>query len=192
MDKVIVEQIVSLDGYAEDANGSIDFFVNEKFSGDVDAEQLGMLAGVGAIVMGARTYEIFAEFWPWADPAAQAAAAPMNHLPKFVVSSTLQSAPWGDDDSVEILRGDGVTAVSDLRGKLDAHVIVWGSLTLTDALFRAGAVDFLRLWVMPVLLGAGRSFSPGDPGVRQMSPVRAEGLGGGLVLLEYDFAPQPA
>jgi len=157
-----VEQIVSVDGYAEDANGGIDFFVNENFPADLDAEQLRMLSGVGAIVVGARTYRMFADFWPWADPGSEPVAAPMNQLPKFVVSSTLESAPWGDETRPR-LRGDGVGAVSELRRNFDANIIVWGSLTLTDALFRAGEVDLLRLWAMPVLLGAGRSFSPADP-----------------------------
>src|SRR5687767_5775647 len=95
MGKVIVEQIVSLDGYAEDADGGIDFFVNANWINEADTEQLRMLSGVAAIVFGAKTYRMFADYWPSADPAAEPVATPIRELPKFVVSSTLESAPWG-------------------------------------------------------------------------------------------------
>lgn len=186
MGKVIVEQIVSADGYAEDAGGGIDFFVNASWGSDVDDEQLRMLSGVGAIVFGAKTYRMFADYWPSADPTAEPVAKPINELPKFVVSSTLESAPWGADGSVEILRGGGVAAVRSLRQRFGGNLIVWGSLTLTDALFRAGEVDLLRQRVVPVLLGRGRSIAPEDLGLCRLSLTTAQALSGGLVVLEYD------
>lgn len=105
MGKVIVEQIVSADGCAEDADGGIGFFVNAKGVNEVDTEQLRMLSGVGAIVFGAKTYQMFADYWPSADPTAEPVATPIMTLPKFVISSTLPSPPWGTNDSAEILRG---------------------------------------------------------------------------------------
>ncbi len=74
MGKVIVEQIVSVDGYAEDADGSIDFFVNADWVNEVDTEQLRMLSGVSAIVLGERTNRMFADYWPTADPVAEPVA----------------------------------------------------------------------------------------------------------------------
>lgn len=185
MGKVIVEQIVSLDGYAEDADGGIDFFVNADWINEADTEQLRMLSSVAAIVFGAKTYRMFADYWPSADPAAEPVATPIRELPKFVVSSTLESAPWGTDDSAEILRGDGVAAVRGLRGRFDGDLVIWGSLSLSDALLRADEVDVLRLRVLPVLLGRGRSFAPPDLGLRRMSLVSAQSFTGGLVVLEY-------
>lgn len=187
MGKVIVEQIISADGYAEDADGSIDFFVNANWINEVDVEQLRMLSGVSAIVFGAKTYRMFADYWPSADPVAEPVAIPIRQLPKFVVSSTLESAPWGADDSAEIFRGDGVTAVRKLRQRFAGNLIIWGSLSLSDALLRAGEVDVLRLRVLPLLLGRGRSFSPSDLDLRQMSLVNAKSFAGGLVVLEYNL-----
>jgi len=192
MGNVIVEQIVSLDGYAEDADGSIDFFVNADWINEADTEQLRMLSGVGAIVLGAKTYRMFADYWPFADPAVEPVATPIRDLPKFVVSSTLESAPWGTDDSAEILRGDGVTAVRGLRHRFAGDLIVWGSLSLSDALLRAGEVDVLRLRVLPVLLGRGRSFTPTDLSLCQLSLASAQSFAGGLVVLEYRTATSPA
>jgi dihydrofolate reductase len=188
MGKVIVEQIVSVDGYAEDAEGGIDFFGNASWINDVDTEQLRMLSGVSAIVFGAKTYRMFAGYWPSADPVAEPVAVPIRELPKFVVSSTLESVPWGEDDSAELLRGDGVAAVRNLRQRFTGNLIVWGSLSLSDALLRAGEVDVLRLRVLPVLVGRGRSFTPADLGSRPLSLVAAQSFAGGVVLLEYTVA----
>jgi dihydrofolate reductase len=189
MGKVIVEQIVSADGYAEDADGGIDFFVNADWINGVDGEQLRMLSGVAAIVLGAKTYRMFADYWPTADPAADPVATPIRELPKFVVSSSLESAPWGTSDSAEILRGDGVAAVRGLRHRFTGNLIVWGSLSLSDALLRAGEVDVLRLRVLPMLLGRGRSFAPPDLGLRRLSLATAQSFAGGLVVLEYSLTP---
>jgi dihydrofolate reductase len=144
-----------------------------------------MLSGVAAIVLGANTYRMFAGYWPSADPVAEPVAVPIAKLPKFVVSSTLASAPWGPDDSAEILRGDGVAAVRGLRSRFAGNLIIWGSLTLTDALLRADEVDVLRLRVLPLLVGGGRSFSPKGGGVRPLSLATSRALPGGLLVLEY-------
>lgn len=192
MGKVIVEQIVSADGYAQDADGGIGFFGNASSINEVDSEQLRMLAEAAAIVFGAKTYGMFAGYWPCADPAVEPVATPINALPKFVVSSTLVSAPWGINDSAEILRGDGVVAVRGLRRRFTGNLIVWGSLSLSDALLRAGEVDVLRLRILPVLLGRGRSFAPSDLGSRSLSLAAAKSFDGGLVVLEYDVVSDPA
>lgn len=185
MGKVIVEQIVSVDGYAEDGDGGIGFFGNAGWINEVDSEQLRMLSGVSAIVLGAKTYRMFADYWPYADPAAEPVATPIRELPKFVVSSSLESAPWGTNASAEILRGDGVAAVRGLRDRFTGNLIVWGSLSLSDALLRAGEVDILRLRVLPVLVGRGRSFTPSALGLCPLSLAAARSFAGGLVVLEY-------
>jgi dihydrofolate reductase len=187
MGKLIVEQIVSADGYAEDAEGGIGFFVNAKGVNEVDTEQLRMLSGVEAIVFGAKTYRLFADYWPSADPAAEPVATPIMNLPKFVISSTLPSAPWGADDSAEVLRGDAVAAVRGLRHRYTGNLIVWGSLSLSQALLRAGEVDVLRLRMLPLLLGSGRSFAPADLGLRTMALLTVQTLPGGLLVLEYNI-----
>jgi dihydrofolate reductase len=189
MGKVIVEQIVSADGYAEDADGGIGFFANAGWINAADTEQLRMLSSVAAIVLGANTYRMFASYWPSADPVAEPVAVPISKLPKFVVSSTLESAPWGANDSAEILKGDGVAAVRSLRQQFTGDLIIWGSLTLSDALLRAGEVDVLRLRVLPILIGSGRSFAPPDLGLRQLSLASVQSFEGGLMVIEYQVAP---
>lgn len=185
MSKVIVEQIISADGYAADADGGIGFFSSAREFNDADPGQLHMLQSVGGIVLGRVTYRMFADYWPTPDARVEPVAGPINALPKFVISNTLQSAPWGADDNAEILRGDGVESVRTLRARIAGHLIVWGSLTLSDALLRAGEVDVLRLRVVPVLIGAGRSFTPSDLGERKLALMKTRAFSGGHAVLEY-------
>lgn len=186
MGRLIVEQIISADGYAADPQGGIDFFVNARAINEADQDQLRLLAHVGAIVLGRTTYGMFASYWPQADPRDEPVAAPLNTLPKYVVSNTLSAAPWGErGDRATVLRGDGVASVRSLRERVEGDLIVWGSLTLSDALLRADEVDLLRLRMVPTLIGAGRSFAPRDLGTRGLALRSVREYPGGLVALEY-------
>ena len=181
-----VEQIVSVDGYAAEPDGGIGFMDAADVGNANDDEQLEFLRSVDAILLGANTYRMFAEYWPTADPAVEVVADPIDHLPKFVVSNSLAEAPWGDG-SIDILRGDVVEAVTELKERYD-RIIVWGSLTLADALFEAGLVDELRLRMVPVLIGEGRSFTPAALGQRRLELVRTVSHPSGHVGMTYRLA----
>jgi dihydrofolate reductase len=186
MGQLTVEQFTTVDGYAADASGGISFFepVGEVSEVDLnDADQLEFLQDVDAILLGATTYRMFADYWPNADPTVERVAEPIARLPKFVVSNTLKKAPWGDGE-IEIVRGDGAEATRALKQRFH-HIIVWGSLTLADALFEAGLVDQLRLRVVPVLIGAGRSFTPARLGERRLTLAHAVQQRSGHVTLAY-------
>ncbi|WP_457096690.1 dihydrofolate reductase family protein [Lysobacter sp. P5_B9] len=186
MGRLIVEQIISADGYAAELDGGIGFFVDARGINEADQDQLRLLEGVGAIVLGRTTYRMFADYWPEADPAQEPVAVPLNTIPKYVVSNTLDEAPWGKrGDAATVLRGDGTASVRALRGRVDGDLIIWGSLTLSDALLRAGEVDLLRLRIVPVLIGAGRSFAPPDLGRRPLELLSIRGYTQGFVVLEY-------
>lgn len=189
MGKLIVEQIVSADGYAAEPDGGIGFFESDVTGiNEADGDQLRMLESVRAIVLGRTTYRMFADYWPDADPAGEPVAVPINTIPKYVVSNSLDDAPWGRHAPVQVLRGDGVDSVRALRSRTDGDLVIWGSLTLTDALLRAGAVDVLRLRVVPRLIGAGRSFTPHDLGQRQLVLEHSKAYARGFVVLQYRVA----
>jgi dihydrofolate reductase len=183
MGRLTVEQIVSADGYAADPDGGIDFFRAVDAIDSDDADQLGFLEDVDAILMGATTYRMFADYWPTVTPDVERVAEPINRLPKFVVSNSLETAPWGDD-TIDILRGDGVESTAALKERFDG-VVVWGSLTLADALLEAGLVDALRLRVVPVLIGEGRSFTPASLGERRLELDHVTPHRSGYVGLTY-------
>jgi dihydrofolate reductase len=187
MGRLTIEQIISVDGYAADADGGIGFFLaGDQVDGN-DEEQLEFLHDVDAILLGATTYRMFADYWPKADPSVERVAEPIARLPKFVVSNTLETAPWGDGE-IEVLGGDGAEATRALKGRFD-HIIVWGSLTLADALLEAGLVDQLRLRVVPVLIGAGRSFTPPRLGEQRLALDHTVQQPSGHVTLAYEVRP---
>lgn len=189
MGRIIVEQIVSADGYAAEPDGGIGFFEHARSINAVDKGQLRLLESVRAIVLGRHTFGMFAGYWPDADPVQEPVAVPINATPKYVVSNTLDAAPWGSQgDSATVLRGDGVASMRKLRAQVDGDIIIWGSLTLSDALLRAGEVDVLRLRIVPVLIGAGRSFSPADLGQQALELERASSFPPDAVVLQYRLA----
>jgi dihydrofolate reductase len=151
---IIVDEIVSADGFAARRDGSIDFFV------DVDGlvDSVGHVEGmrrVSAVLLGARTYEEFSAYWPGQDPDAD-----VNRLPKHVLSSSLRSAPWGALPPAVVERGSAADVARRLCDSYDGDVVVWGSLSVARDLLQQDAVDEIWLRVVPVLLGSGRGFSP--------------------------------
>jgi dihydrofolate reductase len=183
MGRIIVEQIISADGFAQDSDGGMKFMTVAEPT-EADDDQLRMLERVDAIVFGRVTYGMFAEYWPDADPERYPVATPIAALPKHVVSNTLESAPW-DDHEIGVERGDGVDSVRRLRDQYPGDLIIWGSLTLTDALFRAGEVDVLRLRIVPTLIGAGRAATPDDLPPTALTLDGTKVFDGGQVTLEY-------
>lgn len=194
MGEITIEQIVSVDGYAADRGGGIGFFDDVDFGdqASADTEQMRWLGGVEAILLGRRTYEMFADYWPHADPRVDAVAGPISRLPKYVVSRTLERAPWGEGE-IEILREGPERAARALTAQYGS-VAVWGSLELTDALFRAGLVDVLRFRIVPVLIGAGRTVAPPEIGGIPLELIAGHRDANGIVTGEYRVrrSPRPA
>lgn len=151
---VIVDTIVSLDGYAARLNGEIDWFLEMR---DVveDVSWPTLMPQVTSGLFGAQTYREFAEFWPTQSPSYD-----VNRIEKHVVSRTLSSAPWGRSTSLRIHRDGVVPALKDVQASTTGAVIVWGSLGVSRELFVNDLVDELWLRVVPVSLGAGHQPLP--------------------------------
>lgn len=157
MGRLVVEQLVTADGYTADPGGSLSFGPAESDDGSA---QVDFLRRVDAIVLGRRTYQMFVEFWPFVRAEDDPVSAAINTLPLHVISSTLREAPWGPHRPAQVAAGDGVEAVREVKNRYERDVVLWGSLSLSDALFRAGLVDVLRLRTMPALTGQGRRLTP--------------------------------
>jgi dihydrofolate reductase len=188
MGNIIVEQVVTADGFAAGVDGNIEFFEGGRTLVELEDDELALLAHVDAIVLGARTYEMFAAYWPTADPAKERIAVPINALPKHVFSTKLAAAPWGEGPPATLERDDAATGIEALRRRYRGDLIIWGSLTLTEALFRFGLVDVLRLRTVPVLIGDGRSVAPKDLGTARLALVRSQSFPSGAVVSEYAVA----
>lgn len=102
------------------------------------------------LVLGRRTYEIFASYWPHRDgPIADA----LNGARKYVASRTLDRLDW---ERSELLEGDVAEAIRELKRKPGPDLITQGSTDLLQTLLAADLIDEFRLWVFPVLAGSGK------------------------------------
>ncbi|WIX81142.1 dihydrofolate reductase family protein [Amycolatopsis carbonis] len=137
-----------------------------------------------AFLLGRRTYEIFAGYWPsvgGSDPVA----GPLNSLPKYVASRTLTRSSW---QGTAFLRDDVVRAVTELKAEPGRELQVHGSGDLLRTLMAAGLVDEHRVWVFPVVLGKGqRLFPPGTPR-RSLQLVEHRTTGKGVSVQVYRTA----
>jgi dihydrofolate reductase len=154
---------------------------------DDDAVGDDVMAGIGrldALLLGRKTYDIFAAYWPHhaGDDPAGAVGDVFNAVPKYVASRGTPDLPWADS---HLLRGELAASVAELRARHEEiHVV--GSVEFARALVAEGLFDVLNLWVYPIVLGAGKRLFPDDGpalGLRLLEPART-GLRG-AVLLRY-------
>jgi dihydrofolate reductase len=182
---MILEEWVSLDGYAVDRDGSLDFFPGTEESRAADRDQLAFLDSVDAILLGRRTYELFVDFWPAATTDTEIIADRLNALPKLVFSNTLQAAPWGRWAPARVVRGDAVAEVRRLKAQDGKDMILWGSLTLAHDLVAADLVDEYRLQVCPVLVGGGRRPFPDLARHARLERAAVRSYDSGVVAMHY-------
>jgi dihydrofolate reductase len=195
--RLTVTEFVTLDGVAQAPGGpdedGDDGFVHGGWQAPMMNQDAGSVvfeqaSHMDALLLGRRTYEIFAGYWPKA-PAEMPFTGLLNRVPKYVASRTLADPlAW----HASTVLGDPMTeSVATLKARHDEiHVI--GSLNLVQSLLRAGLVDRLNLWMYPLLLGSGkRVFGEGTvPTALRLTESTA--YPHGVVHLTYESAGEPA
>lgn len=106
-----------------------------------------------AILLGRQTFEDFRGYWPLQEDDRTGITQELNTIEKIVVSSTLTDPAW---DRTRIIAGDPVDPVRELKAGEGGEISLTGSITLCHAMFDAGLVDEIRLWVFPHVQGRGR------------------------------------
>ena len=186
MGKLIYGMSVSLDGFVETPSRSLDWVrVDEELHSFFNEQGRALSASL----YGRRMYELMAGYWPTAgdDPTATPAelewAAIWKDTPKIVFSNTLESVAWNS----RLVRADPVEEVTRLKAQAGFDMDVGGP-TLAAPLIRAGLVDEFRLFVQPVVLGAGTRFFPGLVDRVDVELVETRTFGSGVVYLRYELA----
>ncbi len=185
MRRVILDSLISLDGYYTDAKSQIDWFEFEE--ADM-AWSHDALSNVGTLVFGRTTYEEFSQVFPkMQDPVGKGwdpfIPETLNALPKVVFSRQLQEGTW---KPVTIVRTDPVKEIARLKEGPGKDIQIVGSGSIVSAAVRAGLVDDFRLRVQPILLGSGRSLFPTAADRLKLKLVRATPFRSGVLGLHYE------
>jgi dihydrofolate reductase len=196
MGQLIVTEFVTLDGVAqapggpdEDRDGGFvhggwQAPVADRESGEVIFEQA---RSMDALLLGRRTYEIFADYWPSAPPEVPFTPL-LNGVPKYVASRTLAD-PLAWQGST-LVGDDLVASVAALKERHDeVHVI--GSLDLLQTLLHHGLVDRINLWVYPLLLGSGKKVFADGTVPTVLRPTGSASYPSGTLHLTYETAGAP-
>ncbi|TDB87082.1 reductase [Actinomadura sp. KC216] len=187
MRRLIVQELITVDGYVAGPQGELDFFDSVSDYSHVDQDNLQILEDVDTVLLGADTYRMFVQYWPTAD---ETVATMVNTMPKLVFSSTLDEAPWGTWRPAQVVKGDAAAKVADLKRQPGKDIMVWGSLTLARALTGAGLLDELQLRVVPVAIGDGLRLFPQNLGRLDLELIEAKPYPSGIISTRY--RPSPA
>ena len=181
MRKVILFNMVTLDGFFSGPEGEIDWHnVDQEFNEFAIAQ----LDTAGGLIFGRVTYEMMASYWPTPlaiedDPVV---AAKMNSIPKFVFSRSLRSADW---ENTQLIHRDAGDEISNLKQQPGGDLFIFGSANLASSLTRQGLIDEYRLMLNPLVLGDGRPLFEELAERLSLKLIKTKVFASGNVLLTY-------
>jgi dihydrofolate reductase len=184
MGRLVYSMSVSLDGFVETPSRSLDWvLVDDELHSFFNDEARSM----STFLYGRRMYELMTEYWPTveSDPAATPTMREFGRIwrdkPKIVISRTLERVEWNS----RLVRDDAAAEVARLKAQPGFDMDVGGPTT-ASALMRLGLIDEYRLFIQPVILGAGRPFFPPLDDRIGLKLLETRTFGSGVVYLRYD------
>ncbi|SAL76468.1 deaminase [Caballeronia arvi] len=193
MRKLIVSAFISLDGVIQapggpDEDRSGDFGLGGwivPYADEAIAQHVqDLLAQPFELLLGRRTYDIFASYWPHvpADSGSSAIAEPFNRVAKHVATHRPDDLGWHNSHALE---GNLADAIRALKQRDGANLVTFGSGELVRQLLAAGLVDDLRLLIYPVLLGRGKRLFGDDALASAFTLERSIDTPGGVLITRY-------
>ncbi len=180
MRKIVAGLFITLDGVMDSA----DKWQFPYFNDETRKKVLSQMDAADAMLLGRRTYEEFAAYWPGAS-ADHPFTARMNNTPKFVVSTTLDTVTWQNST---LITGNIVEEITRLKQQPGKNIGITASPTLVRSLLRDNLLDELRLLVSPVVAGSGKRLFPDGSNPVALTLVDAQTFSTGILSLTY----QPA
>lgn len=183
MGRLIYSMMVSLDGYIETADHSLDWVIPDE---ELHTFINNQVRDQGGSLYGRRLYELMAGFWPTADedPAAPPYIVDFSRIwkamPKIVFSTTLDAVSWNSRLVREDIAGEIARAKAQSEKDLDI-----GGPTLAATAIRHGLVDEYGLFVHPVVLGGGTPFFPAEMNRVDLCLAETRTFASGVVYLRY-------
>ena len=147
MRKIVSGLFISLDGVVESPDQWHFPYFNDEMGAAVDA----LVAGADAMLLGRKTFEEFAEYWP--SQGDEDFGGFINNVQKYVISNTLTNPEWKNST---VISGDVVGQLRDLKAQLGKNINITGSGTLVESLLQNRLLDELHLLVHPIAVGSGR------------------------------------
>jgi dihydrofolate reductase len=172
--KIVVYELLSLDGVADKPDS---FFTD--WDDAMDANLLAVISTQDAVILGRRSYDEWAQYWP--DSTVEPFATFINTVAKFVVTSTPLDRDWTNACPV---KGGLIEFLRELQAQPGGDIGVHASISLAQSLLRAGVVDELKLVIAPTIAGTGRRLLDGLPS-RQLEPMRSAPSPTGHLLVDY-------
>ncbi len=191
MRRLIASEFVTLDGVMEAPGNEPhpdgkNAWVLRYAGEDQQRFKIDEVFEAGALLLGRVTYEIFAAFWPTA-PKGDGFTDRMNDIPKYVVSTTLESPSW---QNTTIIRGDPVAAIIDLKKEQGGDIFLHGSCQLFNSLVGRDVIDEYRIMVFPVILGSGKRLFKEATAITNLELVDTRTFESGVTILTYRPADQ--
>jgi dihydrofolate reductase len=161
--KIVVYEFMSLDGVAE-----AEVIYGAGWDDALDTELAAVIATQDAVILGRRSYDEWAGFWPTS--AIEPFATFINGVTKYVATSTPLDRDWAN---ATVIDGGLVEFVRHLKQQDGGDVAVHASISVAQALLAAGVVDELRLVIRPMIAGRGRRLLDGLPSI-QLELLRSQ------------------
>jgi dihydrofolate reductase len=177
MRKTVAGILMSLDGVVESPEKWHARYFDDEMGEVIDAAS----ARSDAMLLGRRTYEEFAAFWP-IQGSDEPMADYMNDTPKHVVSTTLTELDWRNSS---LISGNVAEAVEALKRQPGENIQIYGSPTLVRSLLRDGLLDELQLLVHPIVVGAGKRLFGNGSYETALRLEESRRFGTGVVALTY-------
>ncbi|GAA2096617.1 dihydrofolate reductase family protein [Actinomadura alba] len=140
-----------------------------------------------SMLLGRRSYEILASYWPNASEAE--GAEQINGMRKYVATRTPMTAEW---QNVKVLAGEAAQTIADLKKRTDEVILVQGSSDLLRTLQTAELVDEYHLLVFPVVLGQGKRLFADGTTPAGLELIRSTTTKSGVVYVAYEYAGEPS
>ena len=184
MNKLIVFNSVSLDGFFADINGDMQWAHNKNKDEEWDSFVVSNAKGGGVLVFGRITYELMNNFWPtpFAMKEFPVVAERMNNLPKIVFSRTMDNATW---NNTKLMKGDMIMEIRKMKSESGKGMAIMGSGSIVSQLTQERLIDEYQIVVTPIILGKGRTLFEGIQGALSLKLVNTRTFINGNVFLRY-------
>ena len=204
MRKIVVQEMVSLDGFMAGPKGEFDWpLADEEFERHANE----LLTAADTLLLGRTTYQNFASYWPTAASSVTGTmknsdgvdfavptsvsnthdqvARKMNAYRKIVFSKTLDMVQWNNAVLVREVDPKEIAGMKEQPGK---NMLVLGSAELVWSLMKSGLIDEYRVWVNPIILGRGKPLFGTLNDRRKLKLIETKTFGSGLIELHYEQA----